>query len=328
MNKFTGVLLLGTALLAGCVDREGYYNSVREEESHGLTSLQGQPELRYSEDWSRWPRVYGATALYPLYASAYYQLIPEPKDADRTSRAWQEYGLQQTRTAEAYDSLIKGTATVIFVAQPSEGQKKRAEQAGVKLKYTAFAREAFVFIVDIKNPVNSLSEQQVKDIFSGKVSRWNKVGGSDERIKVWQRPEDSGSQTVMKGLVMQDTPMLPAKKSTVIDLMGGLITEVADYQNAPSSVGYTFHYYVTRMNDNMLKMRKQIKLLAINGVAPTEENIRNGTYPYIVDAYMVTRENPTPETQKFVDWFLSPQGQQLVEDVGYVPLYKTLLDIK
>ena len=106
-----------------------------------------------------------------------------------------------------------------------------------------------------------------------------------------------------------------------IDLMGGLITEVADYQNTPSSIGYTFHYYVTRMNDNMLKMRKQIKLLAINGVAPTEENIRNGTYPYIIHAYMVTHENPTLETQKFVDWFLSPQGQQLVEDVGYVPIY-------
>lgn len=97
MNKFTGVLLLGTALLAGCVDREGYYNSVREEESHGLTSLRGQPALRYSDDWSRWPRVYGATALYPLYASAYYKLVPEPKDKDRTSLAWQAYGLQQTR---------------------------------------------------------------------------------------------------------------------------------------------------------------------------------------------------------------------------------------
>lgn len=50
MNKFIGVLLLGAVLLAGCVDREGYYNSVREEESHGLTSLRGQPELRYSDD--------------------------------------------------------------------------------------------------------------------------------------------------------------------------------------------------------------------------------------------------------------------------------------
>lgn len=311
-------------LTAGCVEREGYYNSVREEENRELTTIWGEPTLRYTDEWQKWPRVYGATALYPLYASAYYQLVPEPTDSAHTSVAWQNYGLYQTRTPEAYDNLIKGTANIIFVAQPSEGQKKRAAEAGVKLTYTPFAREAFVFIVDIKNPVNTLTEQQVKDIFSGKVTRWNKAGGSNERIKVWQRPEDSGSQTVMQGVVMQGTPMLPAKKSTVIDLMGGLITEVADYQNTPSSIGYTFRYYVTRMNANMLKMRKQIKLLAINGIAPTEENIRNGTYPYIVEAYMVTRENPTPETQKLVDWFLSPQGQQLVQDVGYVPLYKTL----
>lgn len=311
-------------LTAGCVDREGYYNSVREEESRELTSIQGEPTFRYTDEWQKWPSVYGATALYPLYASAYFQLVPEPTGPARTSSAWEKYYMYQTRTPEAYDNLIKGTANIIFVAQPSEGQKKRAVEAGVKLIYTPFAREAFVFIVDIKNPVNTLTEQQIKDIFSGKVTRWNKAGGSDERIKVWQRPDDSGSQTVMQGVVMKGTPMLPAKKSTVVDLMGGLITEVADYQNTPSSIGYTFRYYVTRMNANMLKMRKQIKLLAINGITPTEENIRNGTYPYIVEAYMVTRENPTPETQKLVDWFLSPQGQQLVQDVGYVPLYNTL----
>lgn len=77
MRKNTDVLRLCTILLTGCVDTEAYYNSVREEEIHGLTSLRGQPELRYSDDWSRWPRVYGATALYPLYASAYYELVPE-----------------------------------------------------------------------------------------------------------------------------------------------------------------------------------------------------------------------------------------------------------
>lgn len=100
---------------------------------------------------------------------------------------------------------------------------------------------------------------------------------------------------------MQNTPMLPAKKSTVINLISSLITKVANYQNTPSSIKYTFHYYVTRINNNMLKMRKQIKLLAINGVAPTKKNIRNGTYPYIVNAYIVTRKNPTPKTQKFVN---------------------------
>ncbi|MEO3991603.1 PstS family phosphate ABC transporter substrate-binding protein [Pseudocitrobacter cyperus] len=322
LKRRSASLLVALSLFvtAGCIDREGYYNRVAEDDSHELTGTREAPTLRYSNDWQKWPTVYGATALYPLYASAYYQLVPKPQEPNHRAPVWGKYYLHQTRTPEAYDHLINGNADIIFVAQPSEGQKKRVAESGVKLIYTPFAREAFVFIVNINNPVNSLTTQQVRDIFSGKITHWNQVGGSNERIKVWQRPEDSGSQSVMTGLVMKETPMLRAKKSTAIDLMGGLVSEVAAYQNAQSSIGYTFRYYVTRMNANMLRMRKQIKLLAINGIAPTEENIGNGTYPYSVDAYMVTRENPTPETQQFVAWFLSPQGQQLVQDVGYVPL--------
>ena len=100
--------------------------------------------------------------------------------------------------------------------------------------------------------------------------------------------------------------------------MGGIIDVVAEYQNTQGAIGYTFRYYATQMKNN-----NGIKLLAINGISPTAGNIRNGTYPYTVDVYMVTREHPTPETQKVMDWFLSSQGQQLVEDVGYVPLHPT-----
>jgi len=79
----------------------------------------------------------------------------------------------------------------------------------------------------------------------------------------------------------------------------------------------TFRYYATQMYSS-----SNIKLLSINGITPTVDNIRNNSYPYTIDVYMVTRENPTPETQKLVQWFLSPQGQRLVQDVGYVPIYK------
>ncbi|CAM3229925.1 Phosphate-binding protein PstS 1 [Klebsiella spallanzanii] len=164
--------------------------------------------------------------------------------------------------------------------------------------------------------MESLTGQQVRDIFSGKITRWSEVGGSDEPIQVWQRPVDSGSQTVMLAKVMKQTPMLPAKETEVARGMGRVIREVADYQNTNRSIGYTFRYYATQMNSD-----KGIKLLAINGIYPSEPNIRNGSYPYSTDVYMVTRENPTPETQKIVDWFISPQGQLLVQNVGYVPLY-------
>lgn len=75
--------------------------------------------------------------------------------------------------------------------------RKRAEESGVTLIYTPFAREAFVFIVNVDNPVNSLTEQQVRDIFSGAITNWRTVGGNDQRSRP-QRPEDSGSQTVMQ----------------------------------------------------------------------------------------------------------------------------------
>ncbi|QXX25523.1 PstS family phosphate ABC transporter substrate-binding protein [Salmonella enterica subsp. salamae] len=288
-----------------------WYNYRPDVSGNRLTPLQGKAPFQFSERWPRWD---GATAAFPLYASAFYALntfSDTTSSSDIRSRF-----LRKSRTPNAYQRLIDGNTDIIFVAQPSEEQKKRAQEANVKLSYTPFAREAFVFIVNADNPVASLTEQQVRDIFSGKITRWNEVGGCDEAIQVWQRPENSGSQTVMLAKVMKHTPMLPAKETEVAMGMGRVIREVAEYQNSNSAIGYTFRYYATQMNSD-----KGIKLLAINGIYPSGSSIRNGTYPYSTDVYMVTRENPTQETQKIVDWFISPQGQLLVQNVGYVPLY-------
>lgn len=120
----------------------------------------------------------------------------------------------------------------------------------------------------------------------------------------------------MLAKVMKNTRMMSPQETEVVSVMDGMIKVITEHRNTHNAIGYTFRYYATQMHSN-----KEIKLLAINDVAPTVENIRNGSYPYTVDVYMVTREYPTAETQKLVDWFLSPQGQQLVQDVGYVPLY-------
>ncbi|EAM8566908.1 PstS family phosphate ABC transporter substrate-binding protein [Salmonella enterica] len=120
----------------------------------------------------------------------------------------------------------------------------------------------------------------------------------------------------MLAKVMKNTRMMSPQETEVVSVMDGMIKVIAEYRNTYDAIGYTFRYYATQMNAD-----KNIKQLAVNGIAPTVDNIRNGTYPYTVDVYMATREHPTAETQKLVDWFLSPQGQQLVQDVGYVPLY-------
>lgn len=97
--------------------------------------------------------------------------------------------------------------------------------------YTPFAREAFVFIVNADNPVNSLTEQQVRDIFSGAITNWRAVGGDDQEIQTWQRPEDSGSQTVMLSQVMKNVRMISPQETEVASVMEGMINVVAEYRN-------------------------------------------------------------------------------------------------
>lgn len=278
-----------------------------------LTALRGDPPFTFAD---KHPRLDGATAAYPLYASAFFALNTFADDMPRYKI--RDCCLRVSRTPTAYQNILADNADIIFVAQPSEGQKKRAQEANVKLTYTPFAHEAFVFITHADNPVNTLTQRQVRDIFSGKITRWDEVGGNKQEIEVWQRPEDSGSQSTMLAKVMKETAMLPPKETEVAAGMGGVIRKVADYQNSKGAIGYTFRYYASKMNPDA-----GIKLLAIDDIKPTKESIGDGSYPFTVDIYMVTRENPTPETQKLVAWFLGPQGQALVEDVGYVPLHST-----
>ena len=140
-----------------------------------LTPLRGKPQIQFTQNW---PRLDGATAAYPIYASAFYALSVIPEDFHV-----REY-LDNSRTPEAYNKIIKGDADIIFVAQPSGGQKKRAEESGRHFDIRPLCREAFVFIVNADNPVNSLTEQQVRDIFSGAITNWLTVGGNDQQIQM------------------------------------------------------------------------------------------------------------------------------------------------
>mgnify|MGYP006048880865 FL=1 len=254
------------------------------------------------------PILDGATAMYPLYAAFVQATYPENQNYlhDET--------VMVSTTPYAYDNLFQGKADMIFVAGPSEQQRKTAEAKGLELKMTPVGREAFVFFVNKKNPINSLTLDQIRGIYSGEITNWSQVGGNDEDIRAFQRPQDSGSQTALQYL-MGDTPIMEAPTDDVVSGMGGIINEVAQYKNYKNAIGYTFRYYSTEMVGN-----DEIKLLAIEGIEPTKENIRNDSYPITSEFYAITAGTENPNVDKLLQWILSPQGQQLVEKVGYVPV--------
>ena len=116
-----------------------------------LTPLRGKPQIQFTQNW---PRLDGATAAYPIYASAFYALSVIPEDFHV-----RDY-LDNSRTQEAYNKIVNGDADIIFRGATFRwGRKCAAEESGVTLLYAPFAREAFVFIVNADNPVNSLTEQ-------------------------------------------------------------------------------------------------------------------------------------------------------------------------
>lgn len=254
------------------------------------------------------PIIDGATAAFPVYSAFIHAVYPETTEI-------YDGVFEYNNTVGGYELLAEKKTDLFFGAAPSKEQIAYAEQNGTTFAYTQMGYEAFVFFVHKDNPIESLTLEQIKGIYSGQITNWKEVGGKNEKIVPFQRNEGSGSQSMLIRL-MGDTPIMEPDKQTMVGAMGGIIEKVADYKNKSTSIGFSFRYYVEGIIKN-----PDIKLIAIDGVAPTKENIRNGTYPIIAPVYAVTYEgNPKENVQKLINWILSEEGQYIIEQTGYVGL--------
>ena len=259
------------------------------------------------------PKLDGATALYPVYSAFARAVYPKElleTDYDVTSNQY----LKCTTTSKAYENLIAGNADIIFVASPSEKQEQAAKDSGVELVFTPIGKEAFVFFVNAKNPIDTLTLDQIQDIYSGKITDWKELGANLGEIKAFQRDEGSGSQSALQRL-MKGKNLAAPQTTEVIDAMAGIIKQTADYKNYQNAIGFSFRFYSTEMVKN-----SQIKLLSIDGIAPSMENIENNTYPIASAFYAVIRSDADENTKQFVKLMLGEQGQSLVAQTGYTPL--------
>ncbi|RKQ34726.1 PstS family phosphate ABC transporter substrate-binding protein [Oceanobacillus halophilus] len=254
------------------------------------------------------PKLDGATALYPVYAAFAQAVYPEE------NYPLEESEVVSSQTSYAFDRLLRGEADIIFIAHPSEIQMNQAKQRGLDLTLTPIGQEAFVFFVNSKNPVNELTIKQIQDIYSGKITNWKELGGNDEEILAFQRPEGSGSQTALL-TVMNGIPLMKAPAEEIVSGMGGIIRETSNFQNRSNAIGFSFRYFSQDMVQN-----GKIKHIAIEGVEPTKKNIQNQTYPIVDSFYAITADSDNPNIEEFIQWMQSDQGQKIVDETGYVPV--------
>lgn len=255
--------------------------------AEGVTKLEGDI-----------PVIDGAAALLPIYAGFVQSIYPESsviyngEDYDASS------AMHYTNTRGAYKDIVDGNADIIICAQPSDEQLQYAKDNGVELEMVPIGSDAFVFIVNDSNPVNNITIEQIRGIYSGEIKNWKELGGKDIPIAAMRRNKNSGSQTALEKL-MGDTPIKP------------------DYTTLfGSPIGFSFRYYVTGMLGE-----GKVKILTINGIAPTAGTIADGSYPVAGNIYAIYRKGETNENvQKAIDFMLSPEGQKIVEQSGYIPL--------
>jgi phosphate transport system substrate-binding protein len=270
------------------------------------TKLDATSTLRIDADL---PLLDGATALYPVYSAFAQAVYPKKKYAYYNSE------VACSNTIEAYEKLISRKADIIFVAPPSEEQLKMAERARVKFNYTPIGKEAFVFFVNAHNPVEDLTVAQLQDIYTGKITNWQTLGGQDDSIRAFQRNTNSGSQTAFVQF-MQGTTIMEPPKENVIEGMGGIVSQTADYANYGNSIGFSFRFYVNEMTKN-----NEVKILKVDGVYPNIETISNGDYLMASPFFAITlADNKKPAVKALLEWMVSEQGQYLVEKTGYCPM--------
>lgn len=255
------------------------------------------------------PVLDGALALYPVYSAVVESVY------DREAYKGEA---QFTNTVKAFEALIAGERDIIFSAAPSEKQRQAAEAAGVEMKLTPIGKEAFVFAAAKSNPVENLTVQQIRNVYSGKTANWATLGWREGgRIIAFQRPEGSGSQSglqnLMKGLPIQAPQPLPSP-----ELIGSnsLMQQISvEWKGVQPALGYTYRFFGLKMNPN-----PEAKFLKINGAEPSTENIKNGSYPLTAQFYAITAGEPKGNCKLLIDWILSPQGQRLIEKTGYSPI--------
>lgn len=215
-------------------------------------------------------------------------------------------------------ALINGTVDIANASRKIKAEEvDKARANGITPREHTVARDAIAVIVHPSNPVNQLTLQQVSDIYTGKITNWREVGGENRPIVLLSRETNSGTHVFFLEEVIRlgnkNSRALFSAETLLLPSSEGITAEVR--QN-PNAIGYDGLGYVT----------PEVKLVAIGRdeqgpfVLPSIESVNAKTYPIARDLYMYTDQDTSDYIQRYLEWIVGPRGQQIVAQLGFVPL--------
>jgi phosphate transport system substrate-binding protein len=251
------------------------------------------------------PGIFTEWTAHPVYDE-----IPEPYRTD-----FFRQHVKTSQTHGAFMNLIDGEAEVILTHRTvSADEKAHAGEAGVTLIETPVALDAFVFVVHKNNPVKSLTVEQIRRIYTGEITNWSEVGGRNAAIKVFTRPRNSGSEEVLREIVMGGLEPAGFPESP-IGGMAQVFREILENENA---ICYTFNNYKdlqARVPDS------EVPKIAVNGMFPDEKTITDGSYPFISKVHVAIRSDLDRDSMAYrlYEWLQSEDAEPVIRECGFFP---------
>jgi len=222
--------------------------------------------------------------------------------------------VKSSQTHGAFINLIDGNADIILTHRTiSPDEKAHADSVGITLIETPIALDAFVFVVNKSNPVKSLTVNQTQKIYTGEITNWSQVGGNNASIKVFTRPRNSGSEEIFRKLVMNGIEPADFPESSI----GGMSQVFGEILGNENSICYTFNNYKNlqaRIPDS------EVPKIAINGIFPDEQTVKNGTFPFISEVHVAIRSNLDHNTMayKLYEWLQSEDAKSAITECGFL----------
>lgn len=217
-------------------------------------------------------------------------------------------------TGTGIAALINGGTDICEASRPMKDVEKDQVRSrhGKDVKEISVALDGIAICVHQSSPIQSLTEAQLKAIFTGRITNWRDVGGKDEKIVAYSRDNSSGTYQFFKEHVLGNEDF--AREVQTLPGTGAIINAVS---KDPASIGYSGIGYASGIR--VVPVRRDEKN---DAVAPSLDTVRSGQYPLSRDLFFYTTGEPAGDVKAFIDWVLGPEGQKICETVGFYPIVK------
>jgi phosphate transport system substrate-binding protein len=219
-----------------------------------------------------------------------------------------------------FAALLSGTCDIAVSSRNITDQEiSQDKQKGIDPYETQVAMDGLAVVVHPKNSVTKLTIDQLARIFTGRTTNWKEVGGADAEIVVLSREVNSGTHVYFKEHVLRkgdpNSKAEFAPRALMLPSSQAIADEIA--QN-PDAIGYYGMGYISPRQKPILVATTE----ADEYIAPTIENVVNGTYPISRPLFFYTNGEPKGSVKEFLDFCLSEEGQRIVLETDFVPIKK------